>query len=83
MIGRDNAKDIFDIYLMDKFYDFNYKEILSVTHQKASFNDDDLIIRLRTFPLSLLKNISLVDSSFLDNFEEKYKLIIEKIEKTI
>jgi len=61
VIGRDSAKDIFDIYLLDKYYDFDYKEILRVTHQKAGFSDDDLIIRLKTFPLSLMKNISLVE----------------------
>jgi len=80
VIGRDSAKDIFDIYLLDTFYDFDYKEILRVAHEKAGFSDDDLIIRLKTFPLSLLKNISLVESSFLDGFEEKYVLVIEKIE---
>lgn len=80
VIGRDSAKDIFDIYLLDTFYDFDYKEILRVAHEKAGFSDDDLIIRLKTFPLSLLKNISLVESSFLDGFEEKYVSVIEKIE---
>ncbi len=83
VISRDSAKDIFDIYLIDKFYNYDYKEILSVAHDKAEFSNDDLIIRLKTFPISLLKNISLVDLSFLDNFEKNYKLVIKKIEATI
>ncbi len=80
VIGRDSAKDIFDIYLIDKFYDFDYKEILNAAHKKAGFSDDDLIIRLKTFPTSLLNGISLVDLSFLDDFEDRYKLVIKKIE---
>lgn len=34
--------------------------ILKVSHQKAYFSDDDLIIRLKTFPRSLLKHIKLL-----------------------
>jgi predicted nucleotidyltransferase component of viral defense system len=83
VIGRDNPKDIFNIFLLDTFYDFDYAEILKIAHEKAGFNNDDLIIRLKTFPIMLLKNILLVDTLFLDDFEEKYKLFIEKIENII
>ncbi len=83
VIGRDNPKDIFDIFLLDAFYDFDYVEILKIAHEKVGFNNDDLIIRLKTFPTILLKNILLVDASFLDGFEEKYMLLIEKIENVI
>ena len=83
VIGRDNPKDIFDIFLLDTFYDFDYVEILKIAHKKACFNNDDLIIRLKTFPIMLLKNILLVDASFLDDFEEKYMLLIEKLENII
>ncbi len=81
IIGRDNPKDIFDVYLLDKFYSTDWSNILDIAHQKADFNDDDLIIRLKTFPLSLLKNINLIDKKFLDNFKIEHNLIIEKIEQ--
>ena len=80
VISRDSAKDIFDIFLIDKFYDVDYKKILEVAHEKAYFSDDALIIRLKTFPLRLLQNISLVDKGFLDNFDVGYKALVEKIE---
>lgn len=83
VIGRDSAKDIFDIYLIDKLYDYRWDNILDIAHHKAGFSNHDLIIRLKTFPLSLLKNISLVDNNFLDNFETEYKVIIDKIERSI
>ena len=83
VLGRDNSKDIFDIYLIDKFYNYSWHEILEVAHQKTSFSNSDLIIRLKTFPMFLFNSISLIDDKFLDNFENEYKLIIEKIEKSI
>lgn len=83
VIGRDNAKDIFDIYLIDKFYDIDWQKILEVAHQKAGFSDDDLIIRLKTFPTSLLNGILLVDKSFLDDFIKEYIPLIDKIEDVI
>jgi len=80
VIGRDNPKDIFDIYLIDKFYKYNMKIILDIAHQKASFNNDDLIIRLKSFPMNLLKSINLKDKNFLDDFELDFNTIIHKIE---
>jgi len=83
VMGRDNPKDIFDIYLIMKFFKYNLKDILEVAHQKAFFYNDDLIIRLKSFPTFLLTKIKLVDKNFLDNFELEYNKIIEKIEENI
>ena len=67
VVGRDNPKDIFDIYLISKYYDFKWDEILEISHKKAGFASEDLITRLKTFPLSLLSGINLIDKMFLDN----------------
>jgi len=83
VIGRDNPKDIFDLYLLDKFNDFDFKELLDVAHKKAEFSNDDFIIRLKAFPLSLLDNITLKDVSFLDDFKNRYFQLIEKFEKSL
>jgi len=79
VIDRDEAKDIFDIYMICKFYDFNWEEILDIAHKKASFAHEDLIIRLKTFPLVLIESINLIDFDFLKNFEREFPLIIEEI----
>ncbi len=83
IIGRDNPKDIFDIFLIDKYYQYNWKDILEAAHKKAGFSDDDLIIRLKTFPVYLLKSINLIDRDFLDDFKEEFDLVIKKIEDNI
>jgi len=83
VMGRDNPKDIFDIYLIAKFYTFSWKDILKSAHKKAYFRDEELIIRLKTFPSELLKNIKLIDKNFLDNFDEEFKRVINDIENEI
>jgi len=80
VIGRDNAKDVFDIFLIDSFYNVQWNDILKAAHDKAGFSDDDLIIRLKTFPKKLLNNILLTDKKFLDNFDGQYQSLIKNIE---
>jgi len=81
VVGRDNPKDIFDIFLISQFYTVDWGEILEVAWEKCTFSHDDLIIRLKSFPSRLLQSINLVDKEFLDNFQDEFKLIIEKIKK--
>lgn len=80
VIGRDNPKDIFDIYLIDKYCTIDWNEIMQAAHEKATFNNDDLIVRLKTFPRALLKHIFLIDPDFLENFSEEFEKVIAKIE---
>ncbi len=79
VIDRDEEKDIFDIYLICKFYDFDWIDVLEIAHKKASFAHEDLIIRLKSFPAELLKNINIIDKNFLNNFEKEFEMIIEEI----
>ena len=83
VMGRNDPKDIFDIYLIAKFYTFSWKDILKSAHKKAYFSDEELIIRLKAFPSELLKNIKLIDKNFLDNFDEEFKKVINDIENEI
>ena len=82
-VGRDNPKDIFDIYLIWKFYKINWKEILEAAHQKAGFTDEELIIRLKSFPVSLLQNIKITDTTFLDDFCGEFTKLVDEIKLEI
>jgi predicted nucleotidyltransferase component of viral defense system len=81
VIGRDNPKDIFDIYLIDKYNDINFQEMIKVAQEKMHFSKDDLIVRLKSFPIYLLNGIKLIDKNFLNDFEKGYEQIIIKIEE--
>jgi predicted nucleotidyltransferase component of viral defense system len=81
VIGRDDPKDIFDIYLISKYYSFSWNNILDAAHQKAVFTDEELIVRLKTFPQELFKNIKIIDTKFLNNFDNHFPKIIDEIYK--
>jgi predicted nucleotidyltransferase component of viral defense system len=80
VIGRDNPKDIFDIYLISKLYKIDWTDILKSAHEKASFSNEELIIRLKSFPKKLLHEINIIDKKILDNFEDEFKNVIKNIE---
>ncbi len=82
VIGRDNPKDIFDIYLIWKFHAFDWSEMLDAAHKKAGFSNEELIIRLKSFPVDLLQEIKISDNTFLNDFEREFPLIIDEINKT-
>jgi len=79
VIGRDNPKDIFDIYLINKYYTVSWQEAIDSAKEKSEFSVDDLIIRLKSFPNSLLENINLIDVDFLDEFEDGLDSLIRDI----
>jgi len=81
VIGRDNPKDIFDIYLISRYYSIDWQEILDSAQEKSVFSIDDLILRLRSFPHGLLKSINLIDDEFLDSFQDDFDELIKKIEQ--
>ncbi len=79
VMGRDNPKDIFDIFLIWKYYNFDWEEILDAAHAKAGFTNDELIIRLKSFPKELLEKIKITDKTFLDDFDAGLDKIIKEI----
>lgn len=81
IIGRDNPKDVFDIVLIDTYYPISWNEILQAAHEKAVFTHEELLVRLKTFPLELLGRIKVTDTDFLESFEQNFSQVISKIEQ--
>ena len=79
VIGRDNPKDIFDIYLISRYYSIDWKEMLNSAQEKSVFSIDDLIVRLKSFPYRLLGSINLIDENFLDSFQDDFANLVEEI----
>ena len=79
IIGRDNAKDIFDVYMIDKYYDPDYKRAYECAREKMFFEIGDLVYRLKTFPKEMLSEIRLIQKDFLDDFT--LEQIINKIKE--
>ncbi len=79
IIGRDNPKDIFDLYLITRNTSFHWSAILAQAKEKLHFQKEDLLYRLQTFPSPLLKKLNTTDDQFLRTFEKDYKNIINDI----
>jgi predicted nucleotidyltransferase component of viral defense system len=79
VIGRDDAKDVFDIILIHTHYSVLWDEILDAAHKKAGFSNEDLIIRLKSFPIELFNRIKCIDCGFLENYEKALDEIISAI----
>lgn len=79
IIGRDNPKDIFDLYLITRNTSFHWSAILAQAKEKLHFQKEDLLYRLQTFPSHLLKKLNTTDDQFLRTFEKDYKKIINDI----
>jgi len=79
IIGRDDPKDVFDFYLICYYYSFHWNEIMNSAHDKAGFVNEDLIVRLKSFPIALFDDIKCIDCSFLDNFAHDLPIIIDEI----
>ncbi len=79
VLGRDNPKDIFDMYLICMYHSFEWREIIRNSKEKAFYNSEDLILRLETFPQDLLDTLALSDIDFLKDFQKYYAYMIEEI----
>lgn len=81
VIGRDDPKDIFDIYLISLNHTFDWSDILDNARKKLFFQKEDLLYRLQSFPVSLLKKLKTTDEHFLDNFKTDFDKIIRDIKE--
>lgn len=79
VIGRDNPKDIFDIYMICQYYSIDWDKILISAREKTYFNIDDLLARLKSFPGHLFNQIKIIDPEFLNSFKSDFPKIIEEI----
>jgi predicted nucleotidyltransferase component of viral defense system len=69
IIGRDEAKDIFDIICISKNYNFNWYDVFMDAKAKSALNEIDVLRRIDEFPVEWLKDIEKIDFNRL-NFNQ-------------
>ncbi|MBC7360281.1 MAG: nucleotidyl transferase AbiEii/AbiGii toxin family protein [Desulfacinum sp.] len=79
VVARDDPKDVFDVYLIWKFYAFSWAEILEAAQKKAYFSDDMLAVRLRTFPQEAFSTLKVIDPHFLNDFNEDRPVLLDEL----
>jgi len=79
LMGRDEPKDIFDLVIIFKNHDFKWDEVIQAALQKASFLIDALIIRIKSFPVSLLYDLNTVNPVSIQDFQIELDEMIKEI----
>jgi hypothetical protein len=57
IVGRDEPKDVFDIYFIAKCYSFNWLKVFIEAKNKAIINEIDVEQRIRSFPVLLFQEV--------------------------
>jgi len=62
ILGRDEAKDIFDLFTLLYHENYEWGEVLTIANQKSSISKDELLYRLESFPLTWLDKIKMIEN---------------------
>ena len=79
ILGRDDPKDIFDLYTIFRISPLNWSTILSAAHNKCAFDLEELRFRLESFPLSLLDILQVTDAAFVSELQQDYRTFIDSV----
>lgn len=79
IMGRDEPKDVFDLYTIAKYYHIDWKELLHIADRKASIDREVLEYRLKSFPLDLLNDLAVKEREFLQHVQSEYHILVEDI----
>jgi predicted nucleotidyltransferase component of viral defense system len=79
VLGRDEPKDVFDLYTLYCDAGLDWEIVLSAAGKKCSLDMEILEYRLKSFPLKLVDLLSVVSRTFIDDFKRGYKEMIAAI----
>jgi hypothetical protein len=57
IVGRDEPKDVFDIYALSQHYMFNWLDVFGEAKNKAIINEIDVEQRMKSFPVLLFQKV--------------------------
>jgi len=60
IINRDEEKDVFDLFCLTYYEEFNWGDIFKIANKKAVIEKDVFIYRLKQFPISWLQRIKKI-----------------------
>lgn len=79
IIGRDDPKDMFDLFTIFKEGKIDWKTVITAATKKCVLDPEVLEYRLSSFPLELLDLIAVVDSATVDEMKQGYSNMMEHI----
>lgn len=72
ILGRDDPKDIFDIYTIYRLSNIDWPAILAAAAEKCSLDMEELRFRLESFPHAMLDILPVTDQNFLTDLRRDY-----------
>jgi len=78
ILSRDEPKDVFDLITLSKGYHFNWKAVYHYAFKKHIMNEQDVVMRLSTFPVKLLEDQPwFPEKTDLAQFSENLQTIVD------
>jgi len=72
VLGRDEPKDLFDLYTLFSDAELDWEDVLSASSKKCAFDRELLEYRLNSFPVHLVDLLPVPSQSFLEDFKKGY-----------
>lgn len=79
IIGRDDPKDMFDLYTIFKKGKIDWKTVITAAAKKCVLDPEVLEYRLSSFPLELLDLLAVVDPTTVSEMKQGYPRMVEHI----
>lgn len=76
MLGRDDPKDIFDLYTIFCLEDSNWSEIMSAAAKKCALDVEELRFRLESFPFSMIDILPVIEKGFSGDLQRDYRKMV-------
>lgn len=76
VLGRDDPKDIFDLFTISCISDTNWPDIMSAAAKKCVVDAEELRFRLESFPLSLIDFLPVTEGRFVGDIQRDYKKMV-------
>ena len=83
IIGRDDPKDMFDLYTIFKKDSLDWKTAMATATKKCLIDPEILEYRLSTFPLELLDLLQVVDLELIVEMKKGYSEMAEYLKEII
>ena len=79
ILGRDDPKDVFDLYTLYRHQAVQWPLVLEDAAQKCAFDPETLMFRLNAFPLQLLDDLHVANPSLVSEMKQDYRAMVHAI----
>jgi predicted nucleotidyltransferase component of viral defense system len=83
VLGRDDPKDVFDLFTIANLAGANWPDIISAAAKKCVLDAEELRFRLESFPVTLIDFLPVTEKRFLADFHRGYKKMVARLLESI